>query len=144
MEQNLHTNGLQVITSLKQIIEPLKNQKPPKIKFFFVIKHENSGKIESHLWFFKGFCAPTNPTYCQMIDAGTIPKKNSVSRIVKYMDTYQQCGGASGEIEVFMQNKSELGYGWKKITDTKKIQNLNLAQKLGEDEERYQNYDELK
>lgn len=25
------------------------------IKFFFCAKHENSGKIESHLWFFKGF-----------------------------------------------------------------------------------------
>lgn len=28
-----------------------------KIKFFFCAKHENSGKIESHLWFFKGFCS---------------------------------------------------------------------------------------
>jgi len=64
------------------------------IKFFFCIKHENSGKIESHLWFYKGFCATTNPEYCQMIDAGTIPLKRSISNICKYMDTYPKVGGA--------------------------------------------------
>lgn len=45
------------------------------INFFFCAKHENSGKIESHLWFFKGFSAYTNVQFCQMIDAGTIPLK---------------------------------------------------------------------
>ena len=27
----------------------------PDINFFLCAKHENRGKIESHLWFFKGF-----------------------------------------------------------------------------------------
>lgn len=29
----------------------------------FVIKHKNRGKIESHLWFFKGFCNVIKPEF---------------------------------------------------------------------------------
>ena len=29
----------------------------PYLDIFFVAKHKNAGKIESHLWFFKGFCS---------------------------------------------------------------------------------------
>jgi cellulose synthase/poly-beta-1,6-N-acetylglucosamine synthase-like glycosyltransferase len=47
----------------------------PDINFFFWGKHLNRGKIESHLWFFKGFCSYINPELCQMIDIGTIPLK---------------------------------------------------------------------
>lgn len=34
----------------------------------FAIKHQNQGKIESHKWFFKGFCEYMNPIYAQIID----------------------------------------------------------------------------
>lgn len=83
-----------------------------KIKFFFCAKHNNSGKIESHMWFFKGFCSFCNPQYCQMIDAGTIPLKYSISKVVTYMEVYTRIGGASGEIEVFQPTEKELGYGF--------------------------------
>jgi cellulose synthase/poly-beta-1,6-N-acetylglucosamine synthase-like glycosyltransferase len=85
----------------------------PDINFFFCAKHENRGKIESHLWFFKGFCAYIKPDYCQMIDIGTIPLKNSISNICRYMDRYEQVGGACGEIEVFAPTDKELGYPMK-------------------------------
>jgi len=89
----------------------------PPINFFFCAKHENTGKIESHMWFFKGFCSYTNPEYCQMIDAGTIPLRNSISGIVKFMDEYPRTGGACGEIEVFEPTDRELGYGYTKVID---------------------------
>ena len=82
----------------------------PDINFFFCAKHENRGKIESHLWFFKGFCYYIEPEYCQMIDIGTIALKNSISGIWRYMDRYDQVGGAWGEIEVFNPSDKELGY----------------------------------
>ena len=82
----------------------------PDIDFYFCAKHNNSGKIESHLWFFKGFCAYVKPDYCQMIDCGTLPRKNSISKVVKYMDAYPHVGGAAGEIEVFEPTDKELGY----------------------------------
>ena len=70
-------------------------RKIPDIQFFFCAKHENRGKIESHLWFFLGFCAHIKPDYCQMIDVGTIPKRESISSIIFYMDTFKQVGGVS-------------------------------------------------
>lgn len=82
----------------------------PDINFFFCGKHENVGKIESHLWFFKGFCAYINPTYCQMIDGGTIPLRNSISKIFKRMEKKPKIGGACGEIQVFEPSDKELGY----------------------------------
>ena len=36
----------------------------PSIEVFFCLKHENAGKIESHLWFFKGLCTYLNPKMC--------------------------------------------------------------------------------
>lgn len=45
-----------------------------------------------------------------MIDIGTIPLKNSISTICRYMDRYHQVGGACGEIEVFNPTEKELGY----------------------------------
>ena len=85
----------------------------PDINFFFCTKHENKGKIGSHLWFFKIFCYYIEPEYCQMIDIGTIPLKNSISSIWRYMDKYEKVGGACGEIEVFNPSDRELGYPMK-------------------------------
>lgn len=39
----------------------------------FAIKHQNQGKIESHKWFFKGFCQYMDPLFTQIIDCGSIP-----------------------------------------------------------------------
>ena len=39
-----------------------------KMPINFIIKHRNQGKIESHKWFFKGFCSYTNPVFAQIID----------------------------------------------------------------------------
>ena len=81
----------------------------PEINFFVVLKHENAGKIDSHQWFFKGFCNYLNPQFCQMIDIGTIPLKNSISKIIKQMIADESIGGAWGEIEVFDPTLKELG-----------------------------------
>ena len=72
----------------------------------FVIKHRNQGKIESHKWFFKGFCEYMQPKYAQIIDCGSIPLWNSISRIVKYLDKHEKIGAATGEIEVILNEKN--------------------------------------
>lgn len=56
----------------------------------FVIKHQNQGKIDSHLWFFKGFCDYLNPIFTQIIDCGSIPMWNSVSYLIKHMTKFQK------------------------------------------------------
>ena len=95
------------------------------------------------MWFFKGFCSYTNPEYCQMIDAGTIPLRNSISTIVKFMDEYPRTGGACGEIEVFEPTDRELGYGYTKVTDPVLIGKLEdkSDKRDVKDDGRYHRYD---
>ena len=71
----------------------------------FVIKHRNQGKIESHKWFFKGFCEMMNPTYAQILDWGSICYWNSLSYIVNYLDNHKRVGAWCGEIEVLIPEK---------------------------------------
>lgn len=59
----------------------------------FAIKHRNQGKIESHKWFFKGFCEYMNPKYAQILDCGSIPLWKSISRLVMHMEVFPQVGG---------------------------------------------------
>ncbi|CAI2368049.1 unnamed protein product [Moneuplotes crassus] len=75
----------------------------------FAVKHFNRGKIESHLWYFKGFCQAINPKYCHILDAGTIATPKSFSTITLYMDCHKQVGGACGEIEVILPTYNEDG-----------------------------------
>lgn len=70
-----------------------------------VIKHKNQGKIESHKWFFKGFCEYMDPKFVQIIDVGSIPLWNSISYLIKHMEVNQKIGGCSGEIEVILSEK---------------------------------------
>ncbi|CAI2366835.1 unnamed protein product [Moneuplotes crassus] len=78
-----------------------------KMPIHFMIKHRNQGKIESHKWFFKGFCAYTNPTFAQIIDCGSIPLWNSISHIIMHMECFETVGGACGEIECMVPEKKE-------------------------------------
>ena len=75
------------------------------IPIHFVIKHRNQGKIESHKWFFKGFCEMMNPTYAQILDWGSICYWNSLSYIVNYLDNHKKVGAWCGEIEVLICEK---------------------------------------
>jgi cellulose synthase/poly-beta-1,6-N-acetylglucosamine synthase-like glycosyltransferase len=70
-----------------------------KMPIHFMMKHRNQGKIESHKWFFKGFCEYTNPEFAQIIDCGSIPLWNSISHIIMHMERFTTVGGACGEIE---------------------------------------------
>jgi cellulose synthase/poly-beta-1,6-N-acetylglucosamine synthase-like glycosyltransferase len=75
----------------------------------FCIKHRNQGKIESYKWFIRGFCDALNPEYIQMIDVGSIPLRNSISKIIMHMETFPNVGGACGEIECLLSKKREDG-----------------------------------
>lgn len=58
-----------------------------------LIKHKNHQKIDSHKWFFKGFCERMNPTFAQIIDCGSIAMPNSISHLVKYLAINSNVGG---------------------------------------------------
>ncbi|CAI2366934.1 unnamed protein product [Moneuplotes crassus] len=79
------------------------------IDVHLVVKHFNRGKIESHLWFFKGFCNTVQPTLATIIDAGTIPLWNSLSRMSIFMELNYNTGACCGEIEVMLNDKHDDG-----------------------------------
>ena len=70
------------------------------VNFFFAIKQFNRGKIDSHLYFFRGFCQEINPELCLMLDIGTEVKPQSLNKLVELMDTQQNLGGCCGDLEV--------------------------------------------
>lgn len=72
----------------------------PSMHVLFAIKHCNVGKIDSHLWLFKGFANFFNPEIIQWLDIGTVPQKSSISRLVHYMRNDPLIGACTGEVEV--------------------------------------------
>ncbi len=73
---------------------------PVGINFIFAIKHNNGGKLNSHLFFFRGFCSYLEPEYATLIDIGTEVKNGAIDKLMKHMNSHPDCGGACGEIEV--------------------------------------------
>ena len=53
------------------------------------------------------------PKYVQIIDCGSIPLWNSISKIIKYLEKHKKVGAATGEIEVILPEKNiETGFDY--------------------------------
>ena len=87
-----------LLTNSEEGKSNMKHYEHLEMDVHFVIKQKNRGKIESHLWLFKGFCSLIQPIYCVTVDVGTIQFWNSASKIIFYMDAFEEIGGATGEI----------------------------------------------
>jgi chitin synthase len=59
---------LQEITGLKAI-----EDNECEVNFITAVKHLNNKKIDSHLYFFRGFCEYLEPEFCMLVDIGTKP-----------------------------------------------------------------------
>jgi chitin synthase len=64
------------------------------------LKERNGGKLNSHLWFFSGFCVQINPKYTVLFDVGTVPQEDALLRMYAAMEDDPQVGGSCGEIAV--------------------------------------------
>jgi chitin synthase len=63
---------------------------------------ENKQKINSHRWFFEAFSECINPKYCVLIDAGTMPGKDSIYLLWRAFHKNKHCAGACGEIKAML------------------------------------------
>ena len=70
------------------------------LNFFFAIKQYNQGKIDSHHYFFRGFCSYLRPEFVALVDIGTEPQDGAISKLYEYLDENPGTGGVCGEIEV--------------------------------------------
>ena len=63
---------------------------------FLCTKMQSSGKLASHLWFFRGFCEMFNPDYCVLMNAGVRPAANSLFEMFRTFEGDDKLGGLCG------------------------------------------------
>lgn len=78
------------------------------VQILFALKENNQKKINSHRWALEGFAEVLNPNVIVLLDAGTMPGKDSIYQLWKEFKD-PQVGGACGEI------KADLGNGYSKL-----------------------------
>ncbi|OMJ76463.1 hypothetical protein SteCoe_24170 [Stentor coeruleus] len=69
-----------------------------QLNFIFCVKQKNKRKLNTHLWFFGGFCEYMKPNYVMLIDVGTMPLPNSLFYLYEAMATQKDLAGCCGEI----------------------------------------------
>ena len=63
---------------------------------FLCTKLQSSGRLASHLWFFRGFCEMFNPDYCVLMKAGVRPEGSSLFEIFRTFEGDDKLGGICG------------------------------------------------
>lgn len=69
------------------------------LNFYFCVKQFNKRKLNTHLWFFEGFCEMIQPTYAMLLDVGTKPLSGSLFYLYEAMVCDSQLAGCCGEIK---------------------------------------------
>jgi chitin synthase len=68
------------------------------LQVIWAIKQLNKRKLNTHLWFFGGFCEVIQPKYVQLIDIGTMPRRDALFRLYEAMQLNDNLAGCCGEI----------------------------------------------
>ena len=69
------------------------------LNFIMCVKQHNKRKLNTHLWFFGGFCNMINPKSLMLLDVGTKPLKGSLFYLYEAMVCNSQLAGCCGEIK---------------------------------------------
>lgn len=69
-----------------------------ELQLIFCVKQKNKRKLNSHLWFFGGFCEFFQPKFVMLIDVGTQPHPNSLFLLYEALETQNDLAGCCGEI----------------------------------------------
>jgi hypothetical protein len=63
-----------------------------------VVKHFARRKLNSRMWFFKGFCEAINPKHCIVINSGVLPSTNAVWSLYRCLECRPEVGVVVGEV----------------------------------------------
>ena len=66
------------------------------MQMFFCIKQKNLRKLNTHLWFFGGFCEFMNPNFVILLDVGTKSLEKSLYYLYKAMRVDPNLAGCCG------------------------------------------------
>mmetsp|Transcript_26815 Transcript_26815/g.48327 ORF Transcript_26815/g.48327 Transcript_26815/m.48327 type:complete len:800 (+) Transcript_26815:79-2478(+) len=64
----------------------------------WVVKQGNKRKLNTHYWFFEGFCKVINPDYVILLDIGTGPCEYALGKLIGAMENNKNIAGCCGEI----------------------------------------------
>ncbi|EDO18858.1 hypothetical protein Kpol_1023p27 [Vanderwaltozyma polyspora DSM 70294] len=103
-----HTTMMNITNVTESEIELDCNQSTVPVQLLFCLKEQNKKKINSHRWALEGFAELLQPNIVTLLDAGTMPGKDSIYELWReFRDP--QVGGACGEI------KTDIGKFGKKL-----------------------------
>lgn len=92
-----HTTMMNVTDVTDDHVELSCNQSTVPIQMLFCLKEQNQKKINSHRWAFEGFAELLQPNIVTLLDAGTMPGKDSIYELWREFRN-PHVGGACGEI----------------------------------------------
>ncbi|WWC71534.1 uncharacterized protein I206_105492 [Kwoniella pini CBS 10737] len=78
------------------------------VQMIFVLKADNSKKINSHRWLFNALGRQLNPEICVLLDAGTKPGHKAIYHLWEAFYNNQNLGGACGEIHAMIKGGKKL------------------------------------
>lgn len=105
-----HTTMMNITSVTEDALELNCNQNTVPVQLLFGLKETNQKKINSHRWAFEGFAELLQPNVITLLDAGTMPGKNSIYELWREFRN-PNVGGACGEI------KTDLGKNFVKLVN---------------------------
>lgn len=66
------------------------------LNVFLACKLTESGTLNSHMWFFRGFAQKMTPDYCMLVDCGTKINNNTLVEAFKAFEFDRKIGGLCG------------------------------------------------
>ncbi|WWD19088.1 hypothetical protein CI109_103546 [Kwoniella shandongensis] len=78
------------------------------VQMIFVLKQDNSKKINSHRWLFNALGKQLNPEICVLLDAGTKPGHKAIYHLWEAFYNNRNLGGACGEIHAMIKGGKKL------------------------------------
>lgn len=103
-----HTTMMNITRVTESDLELSASANTVPVQLLFCLKEQNQKKINSHRWAFEGFAELLQPDIITLLDAGTMPGRDSIYQLWREFRN-PQVGGACGEI------KAELGRGFKNL-----------------------------
>ncbi|CAI4712284.1 BDF_1d_G0045140.mRNA.1.CDS.1 [Saccharomyces cerevisiae] len=92
-----HTTMINITNISESEVSLECNQGTVPIQLLFCLKEQNQKKINSHRWAFEGFAELLRPNIVTLLDAGTMPGKDSIYQLWREFRN-PNVGGACGEI----------------------------------------------
>ena len=105
-----HTTMVNIKSIGKDSLELVANETTVPVQLLFALKEQNQKKINSHRWAFEGFAELLQPNIVVLLDAGTMPGKDSIYELWREFRV-PNVGGACGEI------RTDLGKNFRNLVN---------------------------